>query len=387
MCEACPIIDWAKELPTIRSFTPTRIDSEMSDIVVWYDRYDAAQKHLVGGKNASLGEMMQAGLPVPPGFALTTDAYGMIWRDRDLVDGVNGLLRALDHDDFAHNRDVSTQIRGLIENTPVPDEVVDALDVAYASLCRHCGVEDLPVAVRSSATAEDMPDASFAGQQDTFLWVCGLAAVIENTRRCWSSLFTDRAIAYRHQTGYMHTAIAMSVAIQKMVDPIASGVAFTLNPTNGDRSQVAIDASWGLGEAVVSGEVTPDNFLVDKVLRQIVKREISVKLVEYRLTENGVIDKLPIEADRQTRPSVTDDDLIAISMLARRAEKHYCCAQDVEWAIDRHLPPGENVIMLQSRPETVWSQKAVAPVATGGRDSLSSIVSTLVSPLHHKSTS
>jgi len=387
MCEACPIIDWANELPTIRSFTPTRIVSEMSDFVVWYDRYDAAQKHLVGGKNASLGEMMRAGLPVPPGFALTTDAYGMIWRDRDLVDGVNGLLRALDHDDFAHNRDVSTQIRDLIENTPVPDEVVDALDAAYASLCRHCGVDDLPVAVRSSATAEDMPDASFAGQQDTFLWVCGLAAVIENTRRCWSSLFTDRAIAYRHQTGYMHTAIAMSVAVQKMVDPIASGVAFTLNPTNGDRSQVAIDASWGLGEAVVSGEVTPDNFLVDKVLRQIVKREISVKLVEYRLTENGVVDKLPIETDRQTRPSVTDDDLIAISMLARRAEKHYGCAQDVEWAIDRHLPPGENVIMLQSRPETVWSQKAVAPVATGGRDSLSSIVSTLVSPLHHKSTS
>jgi len=385
MCEACPIIDWAKELPTIRSFTARRIESEMSEFIVWYDRYDAEQKHLVGGKNASLGEMMRAGLPVPPGFALTIDAYGMIWRDKDLVDRVNGLLRGLDHDDFAHNLDVSKEIRAVIESTPVPDQVVDALAVAYEALCRHCGVDDLPVAVRSSATAEDMPDASFAGQQDTFLWVCGLAAVVENTRRCWSSLFTDRAIAYRHQTGYTHAAIAMSVAVQKMVDPISSGVAFTLNPTNGDRSQVAIDASWGLGEAVVSGEVTPDNFLVDKVLRQIIKREISVKLIEYRLTDDGVVDKLPIEAERQTRPSVTDDDLIAISMLARRAEKHYGCPQDVEWAIDRHLPAGENVIMLQSRPETVWSQKAVAPMATGDRDSLSSIVSTLVSPLHHKS--
>ena len=323
MCEACPIIDWAKELPTIRSFTARRIESEMSEFIVWYDRYDAEQKHLVGGKNASLGEMMRAGLPVPPGFALTIDAYGMIWRDKDLVDRVNGLLRGLDHDDFAHNLDVSKEIRAVIESTPVPDQVVDALAVAYEALCRHCGVDDLPVAVRSSATAEDMPDASFAGQQDTFLWVCGLAAVVENTRRCWSSLFTDRAIAYRHQTGYTHAAIAMSVAVQKMVDPISSGVAFTLNPTNGDRSQVAIDASWGLGEAVVSGEVTPDNFLVDKVLRQIIKREISVKLIEYRLTDDGVVDKLPIEAERQTRPSVTDDDLIAISMLARRAEKHY----------------------------------------------------------------
>ena len=165
--------------------------------------------------------------------------------------------------------------------------------------------------MRSSATAEDHPDASFAGQQDTFLWVCGLPSVIEHTRRCWSSLFTDRAIAYRHQMGYLHVAIAMSVAVQKMVDPIASGVAFTLNPTNGDRSQVAIDASWGLGEAVVSGEVTPDNFLVDKVLREVVKREISTKLVEYRLTDHGVVEKLPIERERQNEPSVTDEHLIA----------------------------------------------------------------------------
>jgi pyruvate,water dikinase len=387
MCEACPIIDWANELPTIRSFTASRVGCDMSEFVVWYDRYDSEQKDLVGGKNASLGEMMRAGLPVPPGFALTTDAYGLIWRDRELVDSVNELLRGLDHADFAHNLDVSNKIRHLIESEPVPDEVVDAVGTAYEALCMHCDVNDLPVAVRSSATAEDMPDASFAGQQDTFLWVCGLPSVIEHTRRCWSSLFTDRAIAYRHQRGYMHTVIAMSVAVQKMVDPISSGVAFTLNPTNGDRSQVAIDASWGLGEAVVSGEVTPDNFLVDKVLREIVTRKISTKLVEYRLTGHGVVEKLPIETERQTRPSVTDDDLIAIAMLARRAEKHYGCPQDVEWAIDRHLPTGENVIMLQSRPETVWSQKTVAPVSNVGTDPLTSIVSTLVSPLHQKSTS
>lgn len=384
MCEACPVIDWAQELPTIRAFTPTRVAADMTDFIVWYDRYEPDQKALVGGKNASLGEMMRAELPVPPGFALTTDAYGLIWRDKELVDAVNELLRGIDHGDFAHNVEVSHKIRHLIEGEPFPDEVVDDLGTAYQALCDHCGVEDLPVAVRSSATAEDLPDASFAGQQDTFLWVRGLASVIDHTRRCWSSLFTDRAIAYRHQMGYLHTAIAMSVAVQKMVDPIASGVAFTLNPSNGDRSQVAIDASWGLGEAVVSGEVTPDNFLVDKVLREVVKRDISTKLVEYRLTDHGVVEKLPVEEERQTRPSVTDDDLIAISMLARRAEKHYGCPQDIEWAIDRHLPEGENVVMLQSRPETVWSQKRVAPLAGSGSDNLSSIVSTLVSPLHDK---
>ncbi len=384
MCEACPIIDWADELPSIRSFTARKVDADVTNFVVWYDRYEPEHKPFVGGKNASLGEMMRAEMPVPPGFALTTDAYNMIWGNKELVDRVNELLRGLDHDDFANNVEVSNQIRALIEAEPVPEAVVEALSTAYAALCEHCGVEDLPVAVRSSATAEDLPDASFAGQQDTFLWVRGLPAVIENTRRCWSSVFTDRAIAYRHQMGYLHTAIAMSVAVQKMVDPVASGVAFTLNPSNGDRSQVAIDASWGLGEAVVSGEVTPDNFLVDKVLREVIKREISTKHIEYRLTDQGMVEKLPVEPERQNAPSVTDDDLIAVAMLARRAEKHYGCPQDVEWAVDRHLPTGENVVMLQSRPETVWSQKSVAPIRSGADDPLSSIVSTLVSPLHTK---
>ncbi len=387
MCEACPVIDWEQALPTIRSFTPRRVTDTMSDLIVWYDRYDPEQRPLVGGKNASLGEMMRAEMPVPPGFALTTDAYALIWRDRELVDRVNELLRGLDHDDFSHNLEVSHQIRHLIEGEAVPDAVVDALGTAYEALCRHCGVDDLPVAVRSSATAEDLPDASFAGQQDTYLWVRGLPSVIEHVRRCWSSLFTDRAIAYRHSMGYLHQAIAMSVAVQKMVDPVASGVAFTLNPSNGDRSQVAIDASWGLGEAVVSGEVTPDNFLVDKVLREVVKREISTKHVEYRLTEHGVVEKVEIEPERQQAPSVTDEELVGIAVLARRAEQHYGCPQDVEWAIDRHLPDGENVVMLQSRPETVWSQKAATPVSRGATDVMSSIVSTLVKPLHSESTS
>ena len=131
MCEACPIIDWEHELPTIRSFTTSRVDADVSDLIVWYDKYEPEQKPLVGGKNASLGEMMRAELPVPPGFALTTDAYGMIWRDKELVDSVNELLQGLDHEDFAHNLDVSNKIRHLIESEPVPDEVVDALGTAY----------------------------------------------------------------------------------------------------------------------------------------------------------------------------------------------------------------------------------------------------------------
>ncbi len=385
MCESCPIVDWENELPTVRYFTARKVDASMTDHIIWFDRYEQDHKPFVGGKNASLGEMMMAELPVPPGFAITTLAYDQIWQDANLVTSVNDLLRSIDHEDYAANRATSEQIRALIEAIPIPNQVEKDIRAAYAALGTHCGVDEVPVAVRSSATAEDLPDASFAGQQDTFLWVVGADAVLENVRKCWSSIFTDRAIAYRHEMGYLHQAIAMSVGIQKMVDPIASGVAFTLNPSNGDRSQVAIDASWGLGEAVVSGEVTPDNFLVDKVLREVIKREISDKGVEYCLTDVGAVEKLEITGDRRTAPSVTDEDLTAVAILARRAEKHYGCPQDVEWALDKHLPAGDNVVMLQSRPETVWSQKPKASISTGSYDPMKSIVSTLVSPLHKKS--
>ncbi|MBT8242017.1 MAG: PEP/pyruvate-binding domain-containing protein, partial [Acidimicrobiia bacterium] len=307
-----------------------------------------------------------------------------LWTDAELVKDINNLLRSIDHDDYAANRRISDEIRARIESVPIPDSVVADIREAYHALCTHCGVDDLPVAVRSSATAEDLPDASFAGQQDTYLWIKGADSVIDNVRKCWSSIFTDRAIAYRHSMGYLHQAIAMSVGVQKMIDPVASGVAFTLNPSNGDRSQVAIDSSWGLGEAVVSGEVTPDNFLVDKVLREVIKREISDKHIEYRLTDGGTVEKVPVEDERRKAPSVTDEELVAISILARRSEKHYGCPQDVEWALDRHLPHGDNVVMLQSRPETVWSQKPKKAVASGSYDPMSSIVSTLVSPLHKK---
>ena len=339
----------------------------MGEHVVWFDRYEPAHRPLVGGKNASLGEMMVAGLPVPPGFAVTTAAYQRIWADPALVTGVNELLAMIDHGSYGANQKISQEIRALIESVPVPDDVAAEITEAYEALSAHCGVTDVPVAVRSSATAEDLPEASFAGQQDTFLWIRGAGAVVEHVRRCWSSLFTDRAIAYRHTMGYLQHSIAMSVGVQKMVDPKASGVAFTLNPTTGDRSQVAIDASWGLGEAVVSGEVTPDNYLVDKVLREVVSRRISPKTIEYTLNDDGVVEKLDVELDRQCVPCVTDDDLRAVAALARRSEKHYGCPQDVEWAIDRHLPDGENVLMLQSRPETVWSQRERASVSAADR--------------------
>ena len=382
MCRACPTSDLSH--PT-RSTTDLLAEPHrslpVSDYVLWFENYTDSDRARVGGKNASLGTMIQAGLPVPPGFAVTIEAYETLKGDvgRDSV--IDGLLAEIDTHDSTGLREVSTQVRKIIEEIPVTDEILQTVRESYHLLEERCGVENVPVAVRSSATAEDLPDASFAGQQDTYLWVKGADAVIENVRRCWSSVYTDRAISYRHEMNHDHDRISMAVGVQMMVDPKAAGVAFTLNPQDGDRSQVAIDASWGLGEAVVSGEVTPDNFLVDKVIGEIVRRIISPKTIEYRVDGDNSVVKVEVEEERQSAACLTDDEIRAVATMARRAEKHYGTPQDVEWAIDRHLPDGENVVLLQARPETVWSRKKPNPIATSSNP-LESIISTLMTPIH-----
>ena len=318
---------------------------------------------------------------------MTTEAYHTLREHSDTRSKVNRALQEVDFADPVGMRRISAHVRALIEDVPMGPEIQTQIRDSYAALCEMCGVDDVPVAVRSSATAEDLPDASFAGQQDTYLWVMGADNVVAHVQRCWSSIFTDRAIAYRHETGHDHEVISMSVGVQKMVQPKAAGVAFTLNPSDGDRSQVAIDASWGFGEAVVSGEVTPDNFLVDKVLYEVVSRTVSPKTMEYRLTDRGRVEPCEVEDDRATKPCLTDDEIKAVAAMARRAERHYGSPQDVEWAIDLHLPSGENVILLQSRPETVWSQKKRKSVAKPGQGFMDGIVSTLIAPVHTRKKS
>lgn len=386
MCRSCPTVDeqdWAVgRVPRARG-KERSVRREQSPYVVWFEDFTEDDRPRLGGKNASLGSMIAAGLPVPPGFAITTDAYETLRADPELAALVRAALGSTEADDPHRLRAVSREIRDAIEAHPIPADIETAIRSAYAEFSERCGCEAVGVAIRSSATAEDQPDASFAGQQDTYLWVRGADSVVEHVRQCWSSVFTDRAIAYRRAMGYPDHGVSMSVGVQKMVDPRASGVAFTLNPTTGDRSQVAIDASWGLGEAVVSGEVTPDNFLVDKVLRCVVDRKISDKHVEYRRNGAGV-EACPVEDERRTVPCLSDDEICAVAMMARRAEKHYGRPQDVEWALDRELPDGENIILLQARPETVWSKKPRESVTHGAYDPLRSIVSTLIAPIHQE---
>ena len=284
--------------------------------VRWLDGYDPAERARLGGKNAGLGELLSAGLPVPPGFAVTVDAYHTVRGHAEVRRAVAGLLDEVDLGDAAALEELSAAIRRRIEGVPLHEGVAADVRSAYAELCERCGADAVPVAVRSSATSEDLPDASFAGEHDTYLWVRGPTDLLAHLTRCWSSLFTARAIAYRRERGYDHDVVAMSVGVQKMVRPTASGVAFTLNPADGDRSQVAIEAAWGFGEGIVSGEVTPDSFLVDKVLGEIVRRTISDKAVEYRLGDDDRVGRAPVDDHRRTAPSLTDDQVKAVARAA-----------------------------------------------------------------------
>ncbi|MFN8167328.1 MAG: PEP/pyruvate-binding domain-containing protein [Candidatus Nanopelagicales bacterium] len=342
----------------------------------------------VGGKAASLGEMTGAGLPVPPGFGICTSAYRRARDESDLDAQIARLLHGLDISDTDEVSRRCAEIRRIISTMPIPEGIELQIRGAYLELSARCGTKEVPVAVRSSATSEDSPDASFAGEHDTYLWVRGAEDVIDAVRRCWASLFTDRATCYRVEMGYEHRSVEMCVVVQKMVHPKSAGVAFTLDPVNGDRSQVAIDASWGFGESVVAGEVTPDNYRVDKVMLDITRRIVSEKTHEYVLTDHDTVEKVEVEPDRVSAPCLTDNELKAIAKLAKTAERHYGCPQDIEWAVDRDLPDGSNIILLQSRPETVWSKKGPARVVEPGASSgdfMSSIVSTLMSPLYSKS--
>jgi pyruvate,water dikinase len=346
--------------------------------ILWFENYQPADDPVLGGKNRSLGAMLSAGLPVPPGFAVSADCYRKALADGGIGGQLDALIAAVDPHDPASVSAAGTRARGLIGSLEIPADLAGAIRDAYALLCSRCGEGNLPVAVRSSATCEDQPDASFAGEHDTYLWVRGGDSIVAHVLRCWASLFTDRGIAYRLERGYGRASVAMSVGVQQMIRPRAAGVAFTLNPLNGDRSQIAIDASWGFGEAVVSGEVNPDNFLVDKVMGAVTKRTISAKTLEYALTDDDTVTAVPVDAARQSVPCLTDDEIQAVAGIARRAEKYYRCPQDVEWALEGARG---DVVLLQSRPETVWSRR---PRQAGActADPITSMVQTMLRQPH-----
>ncbi|MGD9055939.1 MAG: PEP/pyruvate-binding domain-containing protein [Desulfobacterales bacterium] len=336
------------------------------DYILDFEKLDKNSLPIVGGKNASLGEMIKAEIRVPPGFAVTTDSYLLFITAAGIKDKIIEYVSDLDPDDVAALNQASADVQELIKQTTIPEPVVKAIADGYSQLCSKCAVEIIPVAVRSSATAEDLPTASFAGQQDTYLWIQGADQVVSHVQNCWASLYTPRAIAYRIKNEFPHEKVLISVGIQKMVNSKAAGVMFTLNPTDGDISKVVIEGSWGLGETVVSGSVNPDKFVVDKVMLEINERTISTKHIEcvYDLEQGKVIDA-DVAEDIQCTCCLADDEIKALVRAAKNIENHYGRPMDIEWAIDKDLSFPENVFIVQARPETVWSQRKTESVIAG----------------------
>jgi pyruvate, water dikinase len=314
----------------------------------------------VGGKSAHLADLVRAGFPVPSGYAVTTAAYDAVLHD-EFHRLVDELVADVDPADLAALEAKAGHIRDVVERLVVPDAVAAEVADAYAAL------GEPPVAVRSSAVAEDTADASFAGMQSTYLWRRGADDVLAAVRSCWASYFNAEALAYRARNGV--ASGAMGVAVQTMVDARVAGVMFTLNPVSGDRSMIAIDASYGLGVTVVGGDVTPDSFLYSKVTRDVVRAELGTKEIECVADPAAGRTVLrDVEPERRARPCLEPGELDELADLGVRVERHCGRPQDIEWAIDRERGA---VVLLQSRPETVWSGRA--RVAATGADNVARI--------------
>ncbi len=323
------------------------------------DRLARGDEPSFGGKSANLGELLAAEILVPPGFALSTAAFEAFVRDAGLGERISSALSGLSSGDVDAIGRASHSISEAMRFAPVPDAVRAEIAEHYARL----GEDDTPVAVRSSAVGEDSQDATFAGQQETYLWVRGVDHVCDAVRDCWVSLFSSPAISYRLRLGDRAQTPAMGVTVQSMVDAEVSGVMFTCNPLSGDPSMVAINASWGLGLAVVGGEVTPDDYLISKVTREVVREHIHAKDVQYVPDPggNGAV-RVAVPEDRRDVRCLEPPALERLVEVARNVERHFGSHQDIEWALARESE-GE-LFVLQTRPVTaVAKKKAEKPKA------------------------
>jgi pyruvate, water dikinase len=326
--------------------------------VSWFADIGLQDRPRVGGKGGSLGELQRGGLPVPPGFVVTTSAFEQCLDAVERAAPVRTTVAALAAQDLPAIQAISETLRNRVVQTDLPPELIEEITAAHATLCGTDPKQ--PVAVRSSATTEDASDASFAGLQDTYLWVRGAAETIRMIRSCWASLYSVESISYRRQRQFSEENVAMAVVIQRMVDARSAGVMFTRSPVTGDRSVITIEGSWGLGSAVVGGEVTPDRWVVGKITGEISTRDISDKAIQHLPRAAGGVETAVVADDQRRKPCMSDVELQCLRDIARKVERHYGRAQDIEWAVDR--VSGE-ILLLQSRPETVWSARDATPVA------------------------
>ncbi len=331
------------------------MDKRENAYVLWFDELRREDVALVGGKSSSLGELTSAThVPVPYGYATTAHAYRYFMEATGTNKKIHELLDQLDDvEDSAELRDVCAKIRAAIVAAEMPEDLADAIGDAYEELAKKTGHADPFVAVRSSATAEDLPDASFAGQQDTYLNVRGRDDVIRKVKECYASTFTDRATYYRVKKGFAHENVALSAAVQMMAYSKVAGVMFTVDLATGADDKIMIEGSWGLGEYIVQGTVTPDNFVVDKDTLTILSRRINEKPIELVRNEEGGVEEKRVPEELAKAQVMSDEQIAELAGYAKAIEKHYGCYMDMEWALDED----NKLWILQARPETVWSRK------------------------------
>lgn len=349
-----------------------------SRILFWYDELEGADFPLVGKKNANLGEMIKGGIRTSPGFALTLHANDLFITETGIKAKLAEYIEGLGEATFEACQKASAFAVDLIEKAEVPAAIVQETHEAYRKLCDMCRTQDVPVAVRSSG-AVSMP-----GQMETYLNIRGEKDLIHYIKKTWASAYHVEAITYRMNKG-MGFLLNIGVGIPKMVNSRVSGVVFTLNPLNGDRSKITVDVSYGLGEAVVSGLVTPDNYLIDKVTLNPIKSTKGSKEVKCVYNETGSdIKVVDVPEEDRTRYCVSAEELKEICRVSKAIDKYYGKPYDIEFAIDGDLPFPENVIILQVRPESVWTKKEEAQRTEQRKDAMDRIVAQLVTGVRLK---
>ena len=335
--------------------------------VLWFDELHRSDVNLVGGKSSSLGEMTSSmKVPVPYGFATTARAYQYFMNQTGLNDKVNSLLEGIkDYESSDELHATCEKIRNLIVGAKMPDDLASDIKKAYADLADKMDQDNPFVAIRSSATAEDLPNASFAGQQESYLNIKGADDVVDRVQQCYSSLFTDRATYYRHKQHFPHEKVALSAAVQMMVFSKASGIMFSVNVANGDSSKIVIDAIYGLGEYIVLGKVTPNHFVIDKQSMKIVEKNIVKQPIELVRVPDGGTKEQDVPVELQDKQVLTDEQVIELAGYAKEIERHYGGYMDMEYALDTNT---NKLWIVQARPETVWSQKNKKKNSAGDDD-------------------
>lgn len=320
-------------------------------MIVWLNEICGKDILTAGGKAANLGEMVRAGFPVPLGFCVTTDAYKQHFKLSSLWLGIQKLLNSIPPEDVVLLEEVAGKIRRTVEETPMPEQVKIEIQKAYAKLIKQGYTL---VAVRSSATAEDLPEASFAGQQETYLSVFGEEDVLKYVKKCWASLWTARSIAYRNRNGFYHENVALAVVVQGMVEAEKSGVLFTINPLSGEKNEMLVNASYGLGESIVSGRVTPDNYRISKKTGKLVlEQQMGSKEIQIRTAKEGLTLEEGVTESKRNRFCLEQHELKQLSELGMKVEEHYKAPQDIEWAF-----AGGKLYLLQTRPVTAMAERS-----------------------------